>query len=263
MNNRTCIFENNDIVIQQDIVETKASAISFTNWNSNRPFFAINPVKHLGDSRKNENVSVMKNFLFESDTMTLDQQKELLKEMVDNISMATYSGNKSIHFIIQIEDAPNTKEEYHYVWNLLKNKYFSYADTQTKDCNRLSRTPNAIRDNNRKQILIWNKLQPIKLNWRPLYERIVEYRQLASNYRKEIPIRRNEELTYEAKCILDGYYPKGERDYIIRSGLPYLYYNGYNLEELLANNMCSRNNPQTIRNFYLKLKSGYIWRVKE
>jgi hypothetical protein len=171
--------------------------------------------------------------------------------------MAVYSGNKSIHFIIQITDCPNTIPEYHYVWKLLKDTYFQCADIQCKDCLRLSRTPNAVRDNNKKQVMIWNTLQPLNLVWRPLYNTIQTLNSIASNYRKRMPIRKAEKLTYEAECILNGTYPKGERDEIIRIGLPFLFYNGYTLTEILSNNETTRNNPQTIRNYYHRLERGH------
>jgi hypothetical protein len=76
-------------------------------------------------------------------------------------------------------------------------------------------------------------------------------------YRKTIPIIRNEKLTCEAECVLQGEYPKGERDGIIRTGLPYLFYNGYSLNEILENNMKARNNPQTIMNYYHKLEGKH------
>jgi hypothetical protein len=56
---------------------------------------------------------------------------------------------------------------------------------------------------------------------------------------------------------LNGDYPKGNRDEIIRIGLPYLFYNGYKLDEILENNMNTRNNPLTIKNFYHKLEISY------
>jgi len=253
-----CIFNENEIIIQQEIVEMKGYAIPVKQWNNNKQFFSINPVKEIGNNRKKENVSVMKNFLFESDTLPIEEQKLLFKKYKDIISMATFSGNKSIHFIIQVIDAPETIDEYHYVWNLLKDKYFQHADKQCNDCMRLSRTPNAKRDNNIKQILICNELKLIELNWRPLYNKINEVKIMSMEYRRSIPIVRNEVLTYEAQCILNGDYPKGERDPIIRKGLVFLFYNGYKLEEILENNMSKRNNPQTIKNFYHKLENDYI-----
>jgi hypothetical protein len=258
MNPIPCIFNDNDLIIQQEQVAMKGYAIPFNQWNIHKTFFAINPVKQINDTRKSENISVMKNFLFESDTLSMEKQKELLKERKDIISMATYSGNKSIHFVIQIEDPPETIEQYHYVWRLLKDKYFPYADTQCNDSIRLTRTPNSVRnDTNKRQLLLFNTLQPLNIQWKPLYNTIQMYKDMSIEYRKTIPIRRNETLTYEAECILEGDYPKGERDEIIRIGLPYLFYNGYTLEEILENNMKIRNNPQTIKNYYHKLEGKY------
>jgi hypothetical protein len=252
-----CIFSDNDIIIQQEQVAMNVFALPIKQWSIKKQFFSINPVKDYGDNRKSINVKSLKNFLFESDTLPLEQQKELFKMRKDIISMATFSGNKSIHFIIQIKDAPNTIEEYRYVWKLLKDKYFPNADNQCNDALRLSRTPNAIRDNNQKQILLWNELQPIQLNWKPLYNRKKELKDMSNNYRRKTPITRNEKLTYEAECVLNGDYPKGDRDAIINKGIPYLFYNGYSLDECLTNNMTQRNNPQTIRNYYHKLENDY------
>jgi hypothetical protein len=252
-----CIFTDKDMIIQQEQVNIKGSALPLIKWNTEKQFFSINPVKHYGDNRKSENIQSMKNFLFESDILPLESQKELFKKYKDIISLATYSGNKSIHFIIQVRDAPDTIEEYRYVWKLLKDKYFPYADTQCNDCLRLSRTPDAVRGNNKKQVLLWNTLQPIELHWKPLYNRIGGIKNMSSEYRRTIPILRNKTLTYEAECILSGEYPKGERDAIINKGIPYLFYNGYSLEEILENNITIRNNPQTIRNYYHKLESNY------
>ncbi|GHV79951.1 hypothetical protein AGMMS49944_17420 [Spirochaetia bacterium] len=258
MKETPCIFNDDDRVIQQDIVEMRGFALPFHKWNNRSSFFAINPVNHIGDNRKNENIAVMKNFLFESDTLTLEEQKALLKDRLDIISMATYSGNKSIHLIIQVMDYPKTIEEYHYLWKLLKDTYFPYADNQCKDCLRLSRTPNAIRnDTNKKQVLIWNTLQPLNIIWKPLYNKIQEMKNIALTYRKTTPIVRNDSLSYEAECILNGDYPKGERDAIINKGIPYLFFNGFSLEEILLNNQNTRNNPKTIKNYYDKLVCYY------
>jgi hypothetical protein len=161
-----CIFNENEKVIQQGQVAMRGYAIPLRQWDNANAFFAINPVMEIGNNRVKENVSAMKNFLFESDTLPIEDQKALLKKHRDIISMATYSGNKSIHFIIQVIDITETTDEYRYVWKLLKDKYFQHADTQCNDCMRLSRTPDALRDNSKKQFLIWNELQPIELNWK-------------------------------------------------------------------------------------------------
>jgi len=256
MKTTPCIFNDNEMVIQQKMVNDICCSLPLKQWNTNKQFFAINPIKEIMENRKSVNVSAMKNFLFEFDTIPIDEQKKLFKKSKDIISMATYSGNKSIHFIIQVADIPTTLNEYRYLWNLLKDKYFPMADKQCNDCVRLSRTPEAVRDNGVKQILIWNTLQPLEIKWKPLYNRILEMKDTAREYRKSIPITRNETLTYEAECILNGAYPKGERDEIIRVGLPYLYYNGYVLDEILENNMNRRSNPDTIRNFYNKLEKS-------
>jgi hypothetical protein len=51
MENRPCIFNKEEIVIQQDIVEKKAYGIPFSEWDYHSQYFAINPVKSAGDNR--------------------------------------------------------------------------------------------------------------------------------------------------------------------------------------------------------------------
>jgi len=257
MNAIPCIFNAGEYIIQQDIVETKGYAIPVSQWDNVKPFFAINPVRSIGDNRKGENIAAMRNFLYEFDAIPLETQKKIFKRHRDIVSMATYSGGKSIHMIIQVLDFPTDKDQYRYVWKLLRDKYFPLADRQCNDCLRLSRTPDAKRDNGKRQVLICNDLKPIELKWKPLYDRIDAMARMKTEYRKAMPITRTgKKPTYEAECILTGDYPKGERDEILRVGLPFLYYNGYTLDEALESNMNERSNPASIRNYWQKLKGG-------
>jgi len=130
MNAIPCIFSENDFVIQQEIAEAKGYATPVSQWDKTKPFFAINPVKSIGDNRKGENIAVMRNFLFEFDAIPLETQKAVFKRHKDIVSMATYSGGKSIHMIIQVADYPTDKDGYRYVWKLLRDKYFPLADRQ-------------------------------------------------------------------------------------------------------------------------------------
>jgi len=257
MNAIPCIFNAGEYIIQQEVVETKGYAIPVSRWDKAKPFFAINPVRGFGDSRKGENTAVMRNFLYEFDTIPLETQKAVFQRHRDMVSMATYSGGKSIHMIIQVADTPETKDEYRYVWKLLRDKYFPLADRQCNDRLRLSRTPNANRDNGKKQVLIWNRLQPLDIKWRPLYKSVNAIMGMGREYRKATSITRTgKPPTYEAECVLNGDYPQGGRDEAIRVGVPFLYYNGYTLDEVLGNNMSERNNPATIRNYWHKLENG-------
>jgi hypothetical protein len=255
MINIPCIFNDGDYVIQQDAINEFGYALPLKMWNSKKCFYSINTFLKCGMNRIKENVYTMKNFLFEFDSIPLDTQKKLLKKNIGIVSMAVFSGSKSIHFIIQVKDIPDNDNEYRYLWNLMNEKYFmKQADTQCNDYTRLSRSPNAVRDNGVRQMLILNELKPIDLKWRPLYNRINELDLMKKDYRNSMPINRTgKKLTYEAECVLNGDYPKGERDMIIKKGLPWLFYNGYTLDEILTKNNNKRSNPASIKNFYQKL----------
>lgn len=69
-----------------------------------RNFFCINPMNNI--QKIKENVSKYQNFLFECDKVPLDKQIEKLP-MLKNLGIirtATFSGNKSIHFVVSCSD---------------------------------------------------------------------------------------------------------------------------------------------------------------
>jgi hypothetical protein len=66
MNTMPCIFNENDVIIQQEEAAMKGYGKPFSQWNSNPQFFSLNPVRQIDDNRKSGNVAVMKNFLLKA-----------------------------------------------------------------------------------------------------------------------------------------------------------------------------------------------------
>jgi hypothetical protein len=114
--------------------------------------------------------------MFEYDDISLEEQKEIYKKQKDIISYCVFSGNKSIHFYIQIKPPyPQNKDEYKYVWGEIYKKYFNGSDKQDYLPNKWGRTDNAIRkETGKKQILIKNELTPLDINWKETYNAIQE-----------------------------------------------------------------------------------------
>lgn len=107
-----------------------------------------------GKGVKNDNVTDYRYALVESDSMDLEKQNALVRELELPIACLVYSGGKSIHAIVHI-DAP-TYEEYRrrvdYLYGVLKKNGME-VDTQNKNPSRLSRMPGVTR-NGKKQYLI-------------------------------------------------------------------------------------------------------------
>lgn len=107
-----------------------------------------------GNGCKNENVTEFKYALVESDTMELEQQNAMIRELELPVACLVHSGKKSIHAIVRI-DAANYDEyrrRVDYLYNVLK-KNGMIVDTQNKNPSRLSRMPGVTR-NGHKQFLI-------------------------------------------------------------------------------------------------------------
>lgn len=92
-------------------------------------------------------------FVYESDTMSLDEQKALLnKANRNNIYIATFSGSKSVHYLVPIEQsqANEIKKDFKYYWNKAGEIVFNKDIMKSMDANcasigRLSRNPEAYR----------------------------------------------------------------------------------------------------------------------
>lgn len=253
ISNIPCIFSSSDIVIQQYSPREKAFATSITKWNENESYFSINTVKKIGDSRKLENCKSWNNFLIEFDEIPVSEQEIILNRNRDKVSMATFSGNKSIHMIVHLSNPPTSKEEYGFVHSYLIEKYFRGADVQCKDALRLSRTPNAIRENGRRQVMILNELQDLYFPWETAYEVHLATKK-AQEFSFQFRGRKSTEgLSVEAEAILRGDFPKHCRDEYIRKGIPMLFYRGYSYNQATAN-LNQSHNLTSIRNYWEKLE---------
>lgn len=107
-----------------------------------------------GKGVKNENVTEYKYALVESDTMDLEKQNAIMRELDLPIAALVYSGKKSIHAIVKV-DAANY-EEYRkrvdYLYTVCKKNGLT-VDNQNRNPSRLSRLPGVER-NGKKQFLI-------------------------------------------------------------------------------------------------------------
>ncbi|MBG9737107.1 AAA family ATPase [Paenibacillus alvei] len=107
-----------------------------------------------GKGVKNENVSDFRYALVESDTMDIEKQNAIMRELDLPIAVMVYSGGKSIHAIVRI-DAANYDEyrkRVDYLYNVCKKNGLN-IDNQNRNPSRLSRMPGVERKE-KKQFII-------------------------------------------------------------------------------------------------------------
>lgn len=146
--------------------------------------FCINPLtphnrnlKGARNHRAGVNVAAYRNFLLESDSLPIELQKEIMPKLVETLPVTAviYSGGKSLHYIISINDdlncgVPGSDEangRYKMYWRglettftdavrqLIPNAGSAIFDASTKDVVKLARLPGATRNNGVKQELLY------------------------------------------------------------------------------------------------------------
>lgn len=125
----------------------------FGDYNSDAgAWIRFNPLD--GEGIKNENVTEFRYALVESDSMDLEKQNAILRELELPIAALVYSGKKSIHGIVKID--AGSYEEYRkrvdYLYDVCRRNGLD-IDNQNRNPSRLSRMP-GIERNGKKQFII-------------------------------------------------------------------------------------------------------------
>lgn len=119
-----------------------------TSWpyaSANSIYFSINP---MHTSRADSNVTAYRNILLEIDSLPLDQQIAYIRDKVP-VTSITYSGLKSYHFIISLQEPCVDRADYGQLVRRIMH-LISAADPTTKNPSRFSRLPGAIRPDTQK-----------------------------------------------------------------------------------------------------------------
>jgi hypothetical protein len=212
----------------------KTDTITYLNHPTpDTQFETLNPIYPTPSEghktpRTQDNVASMKKFLFECDNPAdrdffIEQGKKYGRRIVD-------SGNKSIHVIIQLRNAVPNIETYKLYWNYINSHYFDgKADRACGEPSRLTRTPNAIRDNGNIQTLLFesNKFLCIK-----------ETSVMKSSVIKSIPIMAvpssASKLWIEAQGFENGTVADGTKHTTLPNAVKSWVFNGYSLEQIKA-----------------------------
>lgn len=126
-----------------------------------------------GQGCKNANVTDYRYALVESDTMELEQQNALIRELELPVACLVYSGGKSIHAIVRIEaaDYKEYRKRVDFLYDVLKRNGLE-VDTQNKNPSRLSRMPGVIRNGHKQFLMDTNIGKTSWLEWQEWIESI-------------------------------------------------------------------------------------------
>ncbi|OPA76639.1 DNA primase [Paenibacillus selenitireducens] len=111
-----------------------------------------------GRGVKNENVSEFRYALVESDTMDIEKQNAIMRELELPIAVMVYSGGKSLHAIVRV-DAANYDEyrkRVDYLYEVCRKNGIN-VDSQNRNPSRLSRMPGVERKG-KKQFIVDTKI---------------------------------------------------------------------------------------------------------
>lgn len=111
---------------------------------------AINPIDGW---KRDSNVTVYRNFMLEFDDGPLDEQMAYVNSMGLPYSAAVYSGNKSMHYVVSLQQ-PCNETIWRFTMQWMLNILFK-ADSQNKSPSRGVRFPENKRKNGKKN---WQKL---------------------------------------------------------------------------------------------------------
>jgi hypothetical protein len=111
---------------------------------------ALNPIRGY---RNDFNCTAFRNFLIEIDTGSSEQQLAYIKKIGLPYSAAVFSGNKSLHFLISLENDLPSERVYRVFSEWILN-IVTLADQMTKNPSRSIRIPGAFREPGKQQLLV-------------------------------------------------------------------------------------------------------------
>lgn len=128
----------------------------------NYEFEVLNELKDCS-KRTDANCLTHTRFLFEMDSVPLDEQIKIVKELQDKLTRVVYSGSKSLHCIIEFDPQyeNDCATNYKAIWQYLDKHYFNNkCDNACSNPSRLTRIPGVIRkDTGKEQKLLYNNPQ--------------------------------------------------------------------------------------------------------
>lgn len=108
-----------------------------------------------GKGVKNENVSDFKYALVESDSMEIEKQHAIIRELELPVACLVHSGGKSLHAIVRVDaaDYSEYRKRVDYLYDICKKNGLA-IDQQNRNPSRLSRLPGIMRGDKKQFMLI-------------------------------------------------------------------------------------------------------------
>lgn len=160
-----------------------------------------------GNGCKNENVTDFRYALVESDSMELEKQNAIIRELELPVACLVYSGKKSLHAIVRVDaaDYAEYRKRVDYLYNVCQKNGLK-TDNQNRNPSRLSRMPGIIRGE-KKQFLIAANIG--KATWEEWHEWI-------EGVNDDLPEPESmsevwENLPELSPCLIDGILRKGHK----------------------------------------------------
>lgn len=160
-----------------------------------------------GNGVKNDNVTDFRYALVESDSMELEKQNAIIRELELPVACLVHSGKKSLHAIVRV-DAANYNEyrqRVDYLYDICKKNGLA-IDQQNRNPSRLSRMPGVMRGD-QKQFLIDTNIG--KESW-------AEWKEWIESINDDLPDPESLEQVWDnlpelAPCLIDGILRQGHK----------------------------------------------------
>jgi hypothetical protein len=139
----------------------------------------IKPVSNDGKGASNDNCVSNYNYLFEFDGITKQEQEALIKTVREFINRLVFSGSKSYHCIVTINDDLNG-DSYKWMWNFLNENLFNgLADKACSNPARRTRKPGVIRqDTGLEQRFIFQRNIRLDIDYKKYYDEWLRKREI-------------------------------------------------------------------------------------
>ena len=110
-----------------------------------------------GNGCRNENVTDYRYALVESDSMELEKQDAIIRELELPVACLVYSGKKSLHAIVRVDaaDYQEYRKRVDYLYDVCQKNGMK-VDTQNRNPSRLSRMPGAVRGGHKQYLVDTN-----------------------------------------------------------------------------------------------------------
>jgi hypothetical protein len=104
-------------------------------------FIALNPLRN---QRLDSEVTAYRNFLIEIDSLPLEQQQPYIDLLGMPYSTKVFSGNKSYHYVISLDEPFDNRQDYDHIVHWLLDIVHK-ADRSAKNPSRFTRYPDVVR----------------------------------------------------------------------------------------------------------------------